>query len=169
MKGITIAAIGYFIIAFVTVILIISLIGTKISPAVRKFYCSFSRGLRGILPLPEHMKPTLPSYCRLDGNGGFQTVIIEDRDPEDIEFKIAAYCLACWERTGRLNKGQDTVCYELVLRRTPLSDVTKDGVNQTLVDEGYPRILDWKTDDTISSTRSIGISYNSTSKKIEVV
>lgn len=169
MKGITIAAIGYFIIAFVTIILIIGLIGTKISPAVRNFYCSFSRGLRGILPLPEHMKPPLPSYCRLDGNGGFQTIIIENRDPEDIEFKIAAYCLACWERTGKLNKGQDTLCYELVLRRNPSGNVTKDRVNETLVEEGYPTILEWKADDTINSTRSIGISYNSNSKKIEVV
>jgi len=169
MKGITIAAIGYFIIAFVTIILIIGLIGTKFSPAIRNFYCSFSRGLRGILPLPEHMKPPLPSYCRLDGNGEFQTVIIEDRYPEDIEFKIAAYCLACWERTGRLNKGQSIICYELVLKRTPLGDVMKDNVNQTLVDEGYPTILEWKTGSIINSARSIGISYNADSKKIEVV
>lgn len=168
MKGITIATIGYFIIALVTIILIISLIGTKISPAVRNFYCSFSRGLKGILPLPEYMKPPLPSYCRMNGNGGFQTVIIENMDPKDIEFKMAAHILACWEKTGRLNKGQNTLCYELVLRRTPSGDVTKDGVNQTLVEEGFDN-LDWKTDDTISSTRSIGISYNSDDKTIEVV
>ena len=169
MKGITIATIGYLIIAFVTIILIITLIGTKISPAVRKFYCSFSRGLIGILPLPEHMKPPLPSYCRLNGNGQFQVVIIENRDSEDIEFKIAAYCLACWETTERLNKGEDTICYELVLKRNPSDAISKDKINQTLVDEGYPRILDWRTDDTINSKRSIGIIYNADSKKIEVV
>jgi len=168
MKGITIATIGYFIIAFVTIILIIGLIGTKISPAVRNFYCSFSRGLRGILPLPEYMRPPLPSYCRLDGVI-FETVVIESRDPEVINFTISAHCLACWERTGRLNKGQDTICYELVLRRDPSGPVTKDGVNQTLVKEGYPTILEWRTDDPITSARSIGISYNAEEKIIEVV
>jgi len=169
MKGITIAAIGYFIIAFVTIVLILGLIGTKISPAIRKFYCSFSRGLRGILPLPEHIKPSIPSYCRLDNDVGFQTVIVEDRDSEKIIFKIAAHCLACWERTGKLNKGQDIICYELVLRRDPSDDVWKDDINEILVDEGYPTILEWKTDDPITSAMSIGISYNSDSKRIEVV
>jgi len=115
------------------------------------------------------MKPSLPSYCRLDGNAEFQVVTIEDRDREDIEFKIAAYCLACWERTERLNKGQNTLCYELVLRRDPSDAVRKNEVNQVLVDEGYPTILDWKTDDTINSKRAIGISYNADSGKIEVI
>ena len=169
MKGITIATIGYFIIAFVTIILIIGLIGTKISPSIRNFYCSFSRGLRGILPLPEHMRPPLPSYCRSDTNGPIPPPIIESTDPKEIEFKVAAYVLACWEKTGKLNKGQDTFCYELVLRRNPSDPVTKDGINQTLADEGYPTILDWKTDEEITSKRSIGISYNSDSKRIEVV
>jgi hypothetical protein len=42
-------------------------------------------------------------------------------------------------------------------------------VNSTIVKENYEDILDWKTDDFITEAKSIGISYNSTSKKIEVV
>jgi len=168
MKGITLAAIGYFIIAFVTIILIIGIIGTKVSPSIKNFYCSFSRGLRGILPLPEHMKPGLPSYCRFDGNGGIVVVIIEDRDPDIIEYKIAAYCLACWEITGELNKGQDKICYELVLRRDPWDEVKEGDVIKELEKEKFDDI-EWKTDDTIISTRSIGIRYNAESKKIEVI
>lgn len=160
MKGITIAAIGYFIIAFVTIILIIGLIGTKISPAIRNFYCSFLRGLSGILPLPEHMKPSLPSYCR-SVIVNFETVIIEKINPKEIEFQIAAYCLACWESKGRPN-------YELVLKRTPLGEVTEDGVMEELAEVNFYDII-WKTDEKITSMRSISISYNPDSKQIEVV
>ena len=168
MKGIALETIAYFIIALVTIVLILMLIGTKISPAVKNAYCHFVRGIRLVLPLPSHMKPALPTYCEKNATVYLETKFIETEDPDRIEFLIASYIIACWEKTGKLNVGRNTLCYELVIKRRPTDIISKDDV-LTLVEEIYSDITDWKTDDFITDVTSIGISYNPTSMKIEVV
>ncbi|MDI6825837.1 MAG: hypothetical protein QMD36_01420 [Candidatus Aenigmarchaeota archaeon] len=170
MKGIALETIAYFMIALATIVLIFTLIGTKITPAVKNAYCNFVRGIRLILPLPSFMKPPLPTYCEKNVTVYLETKFIETDDSERIKFLIASYVIACWEKTGKPDVGQNILCYELVLKRKPdIPGVSKDDVNSTLVSEDYQDILDWKTDDPITDVKSIGISYNSTSKKIEVV
>lgn len=169
MKGdITLATIGYFAIALVTIVLVLTLVGTKISPSVRNAYCSFIRGLREFLPLPSNMKISLPSYCEMGGIVYIQTKTIDTRDPDKIEFLIASYVLACWEKTGKLDVGQNTLCYELILNGANQPGVTQNGVNQQLINEGYSNIMAWNLESPLTESKSIGISYNSTSKRIEV-
>ena len=170
MKGIALETIAYFVIALATIIFIFMIVEDKIAPAVKSAYCHFVRGINLILPLPSYMRPPLPTYCEKNNTIYIQTEVIETTDPSRIEFLIASHVIACWEKTGRLDVGQNTLCYELVLKKDPDSPgVLKNKVNGTLVGENYPSLMNWKTDDIISNKKSIGISYNSTSKKIEVV
>jgi hypothetical protein len=166
MRGLALTTIAYFILAIVTIVLIIALISNRISPAIRKAYCSVIRGLRAFLPLPSHMKPDMPIYCESTGSVSPKTIEVEATIPDRIAFQIASYVLACWEQTGKFNMGQNNICYELIIGRVD-GEVNKDMVNQTLVEEGYPNLLEWKLDKIIVA-KSIGVSYNSTSKKIEV-
>jgi hypothetical protein len=169
MKGdIALPTIGYFVIALVTIVLVLTLVGTKISPSVKNAYCSFIRGLREFLPLPSHMKLPLPSYCEVEGTVYIETKTIESRNPDNIEFLIASYVLACWEKTGKLDVGQNTLCYELILNGANQPGVTQNGVDQKLSNEGYSSIMTWKIESPLTESKSIGISYNSTSKRIEV-
>ncbi len=169
MKGLALETIAYFIIALVTIILLLTLIGTKLSPAIRNAYCSFVRGLRGLLPIPSYMKPPLPSYCTPESTS-FKTEIIESNQAVPyVRDHLAAYIIACWETTGKLNVGQDKICYEVVLRNNLDVPLTQADVSSVLTQENYnpENILTWKAD-TIQEKGSIAISYNSTSKKIEV-
>lgn len=163
MKGIALEMIAYYIIAFVTIVLILGLIGMKISPALKNAFCSVMRGITGVLPLPDYMRPSLPAYCE-GGNGGIKVVTIESKYPDRIALEIASHTLACWERTGKINLGQDKLCYELVLKEVG-GEVNEDMVSDILKQQST--IMDWKAG-VISSEKSIGISYNSESNKIEV-
>jgi len=162
MKGLALETIAYFIIALVTIIIILTLIGTKLSPAIRNAYCSFVRGLRNLLP-------PLPSYC-IPESTPFKTEIIESNQAVPyVRDHLAAYIIACWETTRKLNVGQDKICYEVVLRNNLDIPLTQADVSSVLTQENYnpENILTWKAD-TIQEKGSIAISYNSTSKKIEV-
>lgn len=167
MKGLELSMIGYFVIALATIVLVLIFVGTRVSPSLQSAYCSFVRGLRSFLPLPSHMKPPLPAYCMKDATVYIETKTIETRDPDKIEFLIASYVLACWEKTGNLNVGQDTLCYELILKDINPPGATGTDVNQKLTDEGFTKMT-WKLESSITEPKSIGISYNSTSKRIEV-
>ena len=166
MKGLALETIAYFIIALVTIIIILTLIGTKLSPSIRNAYCSFVRGLRGLLPIPSYMKPPLPSYCQME-QITFKTEIIESNKASYVRDHLAAYIIACWETTGKLNVGQDKICYEVVLRNNLDMPLTENDIVSVLAQEGYENIMTWNRDNIIEKG-SIAISYNSTSKKIEV-
>jgi len=168
MKGIALETIAYFMIALATIVLIFSLIGTKITPAIRNAYCSFVRGIRLIMPLPSYMRPPLPTYCEKNVTVYLETKFIESDDPGRIEFLIASYVIACWERTGKLEVGQNILCYEIVMKNPPRGPVSSGNV-ATYVDDVYQNIMNWRTDDPINQAKSIGITYDSTNKEIEVV
>jgi hypothetical protein len=168
MKGIALETSAYFLIALTTIILIFSLVGTKITPAIKNAYCNFVRGIRSILPLPSYMKSPLPTYCERNATIYLETKLIETDDPDRIEFLIASYVIACWEKTGKLDVGQNTLCYELVMKRKPTGNVERVDV-ENLVNNEYQDIMSWKTDDVINQAKSIGITYESTNKTIEVV
>lgn len=166
MKGIAISTLFLFILAMVSIVLLISFIGVTVSPAIRKGYCDILRGFTGLLPLPEYAKPALPSYCTAATTNYQQVVIIEGDDPDKIASDIAAYSLACWKTTGEINLGQDSSCYELDLKRVS-GQVTKENVTAKL-DTDYKNKIDWQTG-TITAPKAIGIYYNSTSKLIMVI
>ena len=165
MKGIALSTIALFIIAIVSIILLISFVGVNLSPALKKGYCDIVRGFVGMLPLPEHMKPSLPVFCA--GAATYQQVVtIEAETADRIAYEIAAYSLACWKITGEINVGQNTNCYELVLKRIS-GEVTKEKVVAQLP-AGYRNKIDWQAG-SITTAKSIGIYYNATSKLIVVV
>ena len=171
MKGIALETIAYFMIALATIVLIFMLIGTKITPAIKNAYCNFVRGIRLILPLPTYMRPPLPTYCEKNATIYVKTILIDSDQPDTIEFLIASYVTSCWEQTGKLDVGQNVLCYELVLKNKPTGNVEREKVEEKIV-SGWPEysdIMDWKTDDPINQIKSIGITYDSTNKKIEVV
>jgi hypothetical protein len=169
MKGIALETIAYFMIALVTIILIFSLVGTKITPAIKNAYCNFVRGIRLILPLPNYMRPPLPTYCEKNATVYLETKLIETDVPDRIEFMIASYVIACWEKTGKLEVGQNTLCYELIMKRKPTGDVERTNI-ENLVNKEYSGIMEWKFSvDRIVDATSIGITYNSTNMKIEVI
>jgi hypothetical protein len=163
MKAIALSTIALFIITIVSVMLLISFVGGQLPPALKKGYCSTLKGLVGLLPLPESMKPSLPSYC--SGNGGTPVVIIETGNPDKIAYEIAARALACWEQTGKIGSGQDRNCYEIVLKRVE-GEVTEEMVVSYM--KNYENIIDWKIG-SISEPKSVGIYYNAEEKKIGVV
>lgn len=171
MKGIALETIAYFMIALATIVFIFSLIGTKITPAIKNAYCNFVRGIRLILPIPNYMRPPLPTYCEKNATVYLETKFIESDDPRNIEFLIASYVIACWEKTGKLDVGQNILCYELVLKNKPTGDVKRVNVEEKIFSEypEYQDIMNWRTDDPINQIKSIGITYDSTNKKIEVV
>jgi hypothetical protein len=165
MKGIALSTIALFIIAIISIILLIIFVGTNVSPAVKKGYCDIVRGLAGLLPLPEHMKPPLPSFCT--SSAVYQQVVnIEAEDSDRIAFEIGAYCLACWEKTGKVGVSGNTNCFELVLKRIS-GEVTREKVIAKL-EESYRNKIDWRAG-SITTAKSIGIYYNATSKLIVVV
>jgi hypothetical protein len=165
MKGIALSTIALFIIALVSIILLITFVGVNMSPAIKKGYCDMIRGFTGLLPLPEHMKTPLPAFC-IETTTYQKVVTIEAEDPNEIAYEIAAHSLACWKITGEINVGQDTNCFELVLKRIS-GEVTKDKVISNLP-SGYKNIIDWQAG-SITTEKSIGIYYNATSKLIVVV
>ena len=171
MKGIALETIAYFMIALATIVLIFMLVGTKITPAIKNAYCNFVRGIRLILPLPNYMRPPLPTYCEKNATVYLQTILIESDQPDRIEFLIASYVVSCWEKTGRLDMGQNVLCFELVLKNKPTGDVKKDNVEERIFTEypEYQDIMNWRTDDPITEAKSIGITYDSANKEIEVV
>jgi len=164
MKGIALSTIAYILIAIVSVSLLITYIGLNFSPLIRKAYCSFLLGLTSFLPLPESLQPSIPSFCKVEPSA--QVIEIESGDVSFISQKIAAYSLACWEITGEVNLGNDRNCYELVLKR--VNGVVKEENVTSFLPQGYENIIDWKIGD-ITSPKSVGIYYNSTSNKIEVI
>jgi hypothetical protein len=143
---------------------LISFVGLNIPQALQQGYCSLAQGFIGFLPLPESLKPSLPSFCKKQP--AQQTAYIEAELPDRISFEIAAYTIACWEKTGKINLGQNYYCYEVVIKRI------KGIVNETTVKEQIPNdykdILNWQAGE-ISSPKSIGIYFNATEKLIWVV
>jgi len=163
MKAIALSTIALFIIAIVSIVLLISFVGGQLPPALKKGYCDSLRGLAGLLPLPESMKPSLPPYC--SAGEGSNIVIIETGDPDKIAYEIAARVLACWEQTGKIGLGQDKNCYEIVLKRVD-GQVTEEMVTSYM--KNYENIIDWKIGD-VTEPKSVGIFYNAGEKMIGVV
>lgn len=169
-KGIALEMIAYVTIALVGLILVFMLIGSKISPAVRNINCKIMLGLRGLLPLPKYLKPPLPAYCSETIDVVMEECIIYSKNPERVAFELAAHVLACWEKTGKINLGQDKLCYECYIQYGVDGSVSENMVKDDLKEygTGYENILDWKAG-SISTKTSVGIRYNSTSKLIEVI
>ena len=165
MKGLALETIAYMFIAIVAILLIITLVSGKIGPAARSAYCTFIKGLKSILPLPAHLKTPLPAYCQEDTIDGVETHEIIANDPDRIARDIAAYALACWEKTGKVNMGQDILCYELLIRDI-VGSVTETDVLLVLEANNYEDLpLDWRAG-IIDTTKSISVGYNSTLKEI---
>lgn len=166
MKGIALSTVAYMILAIVAISLLIMLVGIRISPALRKAYCSSIRGISSILPLPQHLKPSQPVYCETNAVK-LEKIKLNTNIPEEISFKIASYVAACWEKTGVANIGRDQICYEIDITGVN-GEVSESSVKTLLERQNYQNMLTWKTG-SISSPKSIAIMYDGDSKKIEVV
>jgi hypothetical protein len=164
MKAIALETIAFFLIAIVSIMVLISFVGVNIPQALKQGYCSLVQGFLGFLPLPESLKPSLPAFCKQQALQ--QTVYIETELPERISFEIAAYVIACWEKTGRINLGQNSYCYEVVIKR--ISGTVNETTVKEQIPENYKDILNWQAGD-ITTPKSIGIYYNATEKLIWVV
>lgn len=165
MKGIALSTVALFIIAIVSIIILIGFVGANFPPAIKKGYCDTVRGFIGLLPLPEYMKPSLPAFC-VDKNLFQQLVTIETGNPDRIAYEIAAHSMACWKITGKIGIGQNTNCFELVLKRVN-GEVVVDDVLRNLPSE-YRNKIDWQAG-IITTPKSIGIYYNASSKLIVIV
>ncbi|MEM5776905.1 MAG: hypothetical protein QXJ06_00460 [Candidatus Aenigmatarchaeota archaeon] len=161
LKGIALSTLAYMILALVTIIVIISLIGNKIYPSMKDAYCSILSGVRAIIPLPNNLKTDMPSFCKKDFSQKIETVYIETRSAEKIAFNIAAYIEACWEKTGKLDVGDNMICYEIVIKEI-------DGeVDETMIRKYTQKPFLFQKN--INKPSSIAILYNSEDKIIEVV
>ena len=163
MKGIAISTIALFVIAIVSITILIAFFSSNLRPALRKGYCSIMLSLLGFLPIPEHLRPSLPPYCKPIESQ--KMVVIESSIPQRIAFEIASHVLACWKMTGEIGVTEDTYCYELVIRRLDGS-VSKDDVMAELPSE-YKDIVLWSAG-TISTPKSLGIYYNQSEGKVVV-
>lgn len=164
MEGIALETIALFIIAIFSIVVLISFVGINVPQALQKGYCSLFQGIFGFLPLPESLKPSQPTFCKHQAQQ--QIVYIEAEMPDKISFEVAAYVIACWERTGKINIGQNSYCYEAVIKRI-VGTVNETTVKQQ-IPENYKDILNWQAGE-ITSPKSIGIYYNSTERRIWVV
>jgi len=161
MKGIALSTIAYMILALVTIIVVISLIGDKIYPSMKKAYCSILKGVRVVFPLPSQLKTDVPSFCAEEEDRRIESVEIVSKDPERIAFNLAAYITACWERTGKMNVGQDVLCYEVIIKDVNGvvdEDMIKSHTNVRL-----------KMENVIDKSTTVAIKYNSQQKIIEVI
>jgi hypothetical protein len=103
MKGLALESIAYIVLALVSIFLIIGLVTGRLGPAAKSAYCKFLRGVKSILPMPSHLKTTMPVYCAQDGNSGIESHEIVFREPERVAYELAAYSLfkfqlpvGCW-------------------------------------------------------------------------
>jgi len=166
MRGFTVSIIVYFVIAIVSISLLIVYMGTNVPTSMRGIYCSFALGISGILPLPESMRTSVPQYCKSSAVPPETTYTIESSDPQFISKKIAEYIVACWETSGNVNVGKSKSCYEIVIKSIK-GEVTEGSVKSFLPDE-YKNIIWWKIG-TIKDPKSVGIGYDSNTRTIEVV
>jgi hypothetical protein len=165
MKGIALSTIALFLIAIVSISVLISFIGVNIPEVLKEGYCSIFLGLAGLLPLPESYKPSPPSFCK-SLREVQQLAYIESSQPDRISFDIASYIVACWERTGRINMGQNFNCYEVVIKR--IDGVVNETSVKSQLPENYKNLMSWQAGE-IKTPKSIGILYNATQKLIVVV
>ncbi|MBU5688678.1 MAG: hypothetical protein KQA41_00405 [Candidatus Aenigmarchaeota archaeon] len=163
MKGIALSTLAYIILALISLIVVLSLIGNKIYPSLQDAYCKILIGVKSVLPLPTHMKTDLPMFCNKEDNENkILTEEIYTGDPDRIAFAIASYILACWEKASKID--DNILCYEIVLKNLD-GIVTEDMIKEKLGD--YSSILKWNVGD-IQQPKSIGIFYNAEEKIIEV-
>jgi len=165
MKGIALSTIALFLIAIVSITVLISFVGVNIPRILKEGYCSIVQGLVGFLPLPESYKPSLPPFCK-PFSVFQQLVYIESSQPARISFDTASYVMACWERTGRINMGQNTNCYEVVIKR--IDGTVNEASVKSQLPENYKNLMSWQAGE-ITTPKSIGIFYNATQKLIVVV
>lgn len=165
MKGFTISIIVYFVIAIVSISLLMIYMGTNVPQSLRGIYCSFTLGISGILPLPESMRISVPQYCKSNVVPVETTYTIESSDPQFISNKIAQYVVACWEIGGNVNVGQSKSCYEIIIKRIN-GEVTEQSVKSFLPDQ-YKNIMWWRIG-TIKDPKSVGIGYDANTRTIEV-
>jgi len=170
MKGLALETIAYFIIALIGVILLFMFVGTKISPSLRSTYCKLIVGLRGFLPLPSYLTPSLPTYCENQEIEISEECVIQSKDPDRIAFMLASYVIACWEITGKANVGENVFCYECYLERGVDGVVTWDMVRNYIEEykPGYSNNVQWLIGD-ITSRVSVAIKYDGINKKVVVV
>lgn len=154
------------ILAIITLVILLSLIGNKIYPALKETYCAIIRGMRMILPLPTELKTDVPNFCKKETQDAMKVVELETQDPEKIAFNVAAYIAACWEITGKVKIGQDKLCYELIIKKIN-APVTESMVRRYLSENQQNVPLMWSQD--IEKPKSIAIKYNSQEDKIEVL
>jgi hypothetical protein len=165
MKGLALESIAYIVLALVSIFLIIGLVTGRLGPAAKSAYCKFLRGVKSILPMPSHLKTTMPVYCAQDGNSGIESHEIVFREPERVAYELAAYSIACWEKTGKINVGRDTICYEISISNIEGS-IDESTLSQVLIDSGYSNFnFQWDAG-TIDSPKVLSISYLASGKTI---
>ncbi|OGI15079.1 hypothetical protein A3K63_03800 [Candidatus Micrarchaeota archaeon RBG_16_49_10] len=166
MKGLALESIAYMILALVSIALIIMIVTGRLGPAAKSAYCNFLKGLKSLLPLPAHMRTSMPAYCTQEV-AGIEPVVINSRDSAAISRDLAAYIAACWAKTGKVNMGKDFLCYEVTIKYVD-SQVTEDSVLQVLVDEGFPNFpLLWLAGN-IDSPKVLSVGYEADIQRIVV-
>ncbi len=169
-KGLALEVVGFIIIAVAGILILTAFFGTRMKRASQDLFCKLLLGSRWFLPLPENMRPSIPSYCINTSVPKFESVEVRGTDPGVVATKIAAYIAACWERTGRIDLDKDQVCYELYVSELEGS-VDKQLILERLSD--YNRFdpqknIEWGVTN-IKKGMSVAIVYNHKEKKIEVV
>jgi len=165
MRGMAISIMVYFVIAIVSISLLMIYMGTNVPQSLRGLYCSFSLGISGILPLPESMRISVPQYCKSGVTPVETTYTIESSDPQFISKKIAQYVVSCWEISGNVNVGKSKSCFEIIIKNIK-GEVTEGSVKSFLPDQ-YKNVMWWRIG-TIKDPKSVGIGYDANTRTIEV-
>lgn len=169
MRGLALETMAYFIIAIIGVSLLLYFLMSKVSPSIREGYCRFLAGLSGLLPLPKHLKPSLPKYCKPEGVTS-EECVLRTREPESIAFQLASRIIACWEVTGKVGLDEDRLCYECYLENGVEGVVTEDMVMSYVSEysKDYGGIVLWEVGN-IDRRMSVAIKYNSQQRVVEVI
>ena len=127
------------------------------------FQCSVVKFLNAIVPFSV-MKPEIPSYCVEDERIPSYEIFYSDKNK--IASELAAYVLACYEKSERASLSYDVDCFQVELKNNPSEPVTQDDLKNSLPPD-YKDIFRMRS--SINSRDTLLIMYNATSRLIEVL
>lgn len=160
MQAIALSTLVFLVLAVVSTTLLIGWLAGHYWPALRQAHCSFLFALRGLLPLPETLRPGLPAHCtELQA----QFIVVEAAEPERAAQQLAIATTACWEMSGKVKLARDKFCYEVVFK-----GLKKELSFEHLKNHLPPAVeAEWKVD-SIKARTSVAVYYNATLGKVVI-
>ncbi len=153
----------YLILLSIVVLVIgISLIYT-LSHRSQEFQCNVLKFLNTIVPISA-IRPEIPSYCST--NKQIPSYEIFHTNKDEIASELAAYILACYEKSERASLSYDIDCFQIEIKNNPSKPVTQLDLKNALPRD-YKDIFRMRN--SINSRDTLLIMYNASSKLVEVL